>query len=186
MRTKQNLLKAFAGESQARNRYLYYAKLAKKEGYEQIAGIFEQTAEHELSHAKNFFKFLDTGEDLEITATYPAGRLGTTVDNLKQAIKGEHEEWSNLYIEFAEVAYADDLLKVEALFKNIAKVEEFHEERFKKILERLESGDWFKREAPVTWMCRKCGYIHTSKEAPQICPACSHSQGYFEVLGESY
>lgn len=186
MRTSQNLLKAFAGESQARNRYHYYAKIAKKEGYEQIAGIFEETALHELSHAKSFFKHLDTGDDLEITSMYPAGRLGTTIENLEQSIKSEFQEWSNLYKVFAEEAADDHLPKIEALFKNIAKVEEGHEKRFRKILKRLEEGSWFTREEEVPWMCRKCGYIHIGKTAPKLCPACFHPQGYFEVIGDSY
>lgn len=185
-RTEQNLLKAFAGESQARNRYLYFAKIARKEGYQQIAGIFEQTADHELSHAKSFFKFLNSDEPVEITACYPGGRLGTTVENLKSAIRGEHEEWTDLYIQFAETAYADDLPKVEALFKNVAMAEEFHEERFKKILARLESGEWFERHDKTKWMCLKCGYIHEGTEPPNLCPACLHSKAYFEELTENY
>lgn len=185
-KTQENLLKAFAGESQARNRYLYYAKIAKKEGYEEIAGIFEQTADHELSHAKNFFKLLKTGEDLEITATFPAGKLGTTIENLKQSIAGEHEEWQNLYSQFAEEAKAEGDSKVEALFRNIAVVEKGHEQRFQRILDRLEKGQWFTRDEEVSWMCRKCGYIHTGDTAPLMCPACFHPQAYFEEMKETY
>ncbi len=185
-KTRGNLLKAFAGESQARNRYLFFCKDCKKEGFEQIAAIYEQTADHELSHAKNFFKFLESGEDIEITATFPAGRLATTEENLRASIKGEHEEWTSLYISFAEQAKEEGLKEVEALFRNIAKVEEGHEKRFAKVLERLSAGKWFVREEAVSWMCRKCGYIHVGLEAPQICPACLHPRAYFEVLNENY
>lgn len=185
-RTQENLLKAFAGESQARNRYLFYAKIAKKEGYEQIAGIFEQTADHELSHAKNFFKLLESGEDVEVTATFPSGKLGSTIDNLKQSINGEHEEWSDLYLAFAKTAEEEGHLKAESLFKNIAKVEAGHEEKFKRILARLEAGTWFERDEEVTWMCRKCGYLHVGTTPPQICPACFHPQGYFEIAAETF
>ena len=180
-RTEENLLKAFAGESQARNRYSFFAKIARKEGYEEIAAIFEQTAEHELSHSKNFFKYLDSQEAVEIKVAYPGGRLGTTIENLQESINNEFEEWSNLYKSYGDIAGQEGFSKVEALFKAIAKVEAFHEERFKEVLTRLENGSWFKREVSVKWMCRKCGYIHIGTEAPKVCPACMHPQGYFEV-----
>jgi rubrerythrin len=185
-RTQKNILAAFAGESQARNRYLFYAKIAKKEGYEQIASIFEETAEHEMSHAKNFFKYLELDTDLEITSSYPGGRIGTTRENLAAAIRGEKEEWSNLYLDYAEAAELEGYMKVASLFKNIAVVEQGHEKRFTKLWERLESGQFFERDEVVSWMCRKCGYIHVGSSAPQICPACYHPQGYFEIFVENY
>ena len=184
--TEKNLLKAFAGESQARNRYLYFAKIAKKEGFEQIAGIFEQTAEHELSHAKNFFKFLENDTDLEITASYPGGRLGTTIENLRAAARGEGEEWQHLYPEFARIASEEGFAKVASLFKHIAVVEQGHEARFLKLAQRLEDEGIFKREETVRWMCRKCGYIIEGTTPPSVCPACFHPQSYFEVYADNY
>lgn len=184
--TELNLLKAFAGESQARNRYLFYAKIAKKEGYEQIGRIFEQVADHELSHAKNFFKYLENEGDLEVIAHFPGGKLGSTLENLKRAANGEGEEWQVLYPEYAEVAQQEGFPKVAALFKNIAKVEAGHEARFLRIIQRLEAGTWFKREEDVVWMCLKCGYLHEGMTPPEVCPACFHPMAYFEVHMEQF
>jgi len=180
-KTEKNLLKAFAGESQARGRYEFFSKIAKKEGYEQIAAIFQETADNELSHSKNFFKFLESGEPLEITATYPAGRLGTTLENLKNSAAGEMEEWESLYPEYAKIAIEEGFTKVAAFFINIGKVEKEHGRRFAQLAELIESDMVFKRDEVVRWKCRKCGYIHEGKHAPSVCPACLHPQGYFEV-----
>lgn len=179
--TEQNLIKAYAGESQARNRYEYFAKIAKKEGYEQIAAIFMETADNELNHAKNFLKPLKSGEGVEIVATFPAGKLGTTLENLKQAASGESEEWTELYPHFADVAEEEGYNKIAALFRNIAKVEKAHEERFNRIIDLLESDTYFDRGEVLKWKCRKCGYIHVGPKPPAICPACIHPVGYFEV-----
>ncbi len=184
-RTEQNLLKAFAGESQAKNRYTFFAKKAKQEGYEQIAAIFEKTALQEEQHAKRFFKQLEGGM-VEITASYPAGVIGTTAENLKEAAMGEHEEWAELYPEFAEIAKEEGFDKIASIFKIIAKAETWHEKRYLKLLERLEKGEIFKREKPIQWECRKCGYIHEGPNPPQNCPACEHPQAYFEEYGENY
>ncbi|MBI9066364.1 MAG: rubrerythrin family protein [Salinivirgaceae bacterium] len=178
--TEKNLLKAFAGESQAKNRYEFYAKVAKKEGYEQIAAIFLLTASQEQSHAKTFFKFLQGGE-IEITATYPAGKIGPTIENLKDAASGENEEWTNLYPKFAEIAKEEGFRQIAALFKIIGKIEAVHEKRFNKLLENMEQEKVFTREENVRWSCRKCGHIHEGKSAPQVCPGCNHPQGYFEI-----
>jgi len=183
--TEKNLLKAFAGESQAKNRYEFFAKEAKKEGYEQIAAIFLKTALEEQSHAKRFFKYLEGG-DLEITATYPAGKIGTTLENLAAAATGEHEEWSDLYPQFAEIAAREGFKDVAAAFKVIAKVEAEHEKRYRKLLKNIEEGKVFKRDEKVRWVCRKCGYVHEGTTAPQTCPACLHPQGYFEIENENY
>ncbi len=179
-KTEQNLLKAFAGESQARNRYNYFASVAKKEGLEQIAALFEETALNEKEHAKRFFKFLEGGM-VEITATYPAGIISTTLDNLKAAADGENEEWSELYPEFARVAEEEGFKEVAVAFKMIAKVEKAHEERYRKLYENLQSGKVFKREGKVVWKCRNCGFLHEGMAAPQKCPACDHPQSYFEI-----
>lgn len=184
--TEKNLLKAFVGESQARNRYLFYAKLARKEGYEEVGAVFEQTAEHELSHSKNFFKYLNTDERIEIQVTFPGGRLATTIEHLRQSIKSEHEEWSNQYKEYAEIASEEGFPEVAALFRNIGIAEAFHEERFNEILSRLESGEWYSSDHVVKWMCRKCGYIHVGNKAPQVCPACMHPQSYFEIYDSHF
>lgn len=184
-KTEQNLLKAFAGESQARNRYTMFAKKAKKEGYEQIAGAFMETAEQEFQHAERFFSFLEEGM-LEITATYPTGVIGTTEENLKEAAAGENEEWTELYPEFAQIAEEEGFKNIATVFKIIAKAEVTHEQRYLKLLETLESGKLFEREETVKWYCRKCGYVHEGKKALKTCPACLHPQAYFEVLREEY
>ncbi|MFR9503756.1 MAG: rubrerythrin [Rikenellaceae bacterium] len=177
--TEKNLLKAFAGESQARNRYMFYASVAKKEGYEQISAIFAETAEQEKEHAKRFFKFLEGGM-VEITATFPAGVISTTADNLRAAAEGENEEWAELYPEFADVAEAEGFHQIAAVFRTIATVEAMHEERYRKLLARLEDGSTFKREEEIEWQCRNCGYVHNGLEAPELCPACAHKRAYFE------
>jgi Rubrerythrin len=183
--TEQNLLKAFAGESQARNRYNYYASQAKKEGLEQIAAIFEETAINEKEHAKRFFKFLEGGM-VEITAKYPAGVIGTTLENLKAAADGENEEWTELYPEFARIAEEEGFKEVASAFKLIAKVEKAHEERYRTLYDNLESGKVFKRGDKVIWKCRNCGFLHEAAAAPQTCPACLHPQSYFEIKEANY
>lgn len=184
-RTEQNLLKAFAGESQARTRYTFFASVAKKEGYEQIAGIFMETAEQEKEHAKRFFKFLEGG-DLEITATYPAGKIGTTSENLLAAATGENEEWDVLYPAFAQVADEEGFPAVAAAFRNIAKVEAEHERRYLKLLSRITDGDFFHRDGKIWWQCRNCGFIIEAQDAPKACPACLHPQSYFEPMKQNY
>lgn len=183
--TEQNLLKAFAGESQARNRYTYFASVAKKEGYVQIADILEETANQEKEHAKRFFKFLEGG-DLEITATYPAGKIGTTAENLKAAAAGEHEEWSDLYPAFAKVAREEGFEVVAVVFEKISIAEKQHEKRYSDLLKNIESGTVFKKGEKVTWRCRNCGYLHEGEEAPEMCPACVHPKAHFELLGENW
>jgi rubrerythrin len=183
--TEKNLLKAFAGESQAKNRYEFFAKVAKQEGYEQIADIFMKTAKQEQAHAKRFFKFLEGG-DLEITATYPAGKIGTTIENLEAAAMGENEEWTELYPQFAEIAAEEGFKDVAAAFKVIAKVELEHEKRYRKLLENINNESVFKKEEKVRWTCRECGYVHESTTAPKNCPACQHPQSYFELENENY
>ena len=183
--TEKNLLKAFAGESQAKNRYTFYSKQAKKEGFEQISALFAETALNEEAHAKVFFKFLEGGP-LEITATYPAGTIGTTAENLKAAASGEHEEWEELYPSFAKTASDEGFPKVSVAFKLIATVEQHHEKRYLKLLDNLEKNRVCEKEEKVYWICRKCGYIHFGTKALQNCPACQHPVGYFEVLGENY
>ncbi len=184
-RTEQNLLKAFAGESQAKNRYTFFAKTAKQEGYEQISALFMETAGHEEIHAKRFFEFLEGGM-VEITASYPAGRIGTTAENLKAAAEGENEEWSVLYPEFAEIAQEEGFTKIATLFRSIAKVEIQHEKRYLKLLKNIEEGKVFERTEKVTWVCRKCGFEHESTKALANCPACNHSRAYFEIKAENY
>jgi len=179
-RTEQNLLKAFAGESQARTRYTFFASVAKKEGYEQIAGVFAETADQEKEHAKRFFKFLEGG-DLEITASYPAGRIGTTAENLLAAAKGENEEWDVLYPDFAKVAEEEGFPEIANAFKQISKVEAEHERRYLKLLSRITDGNFFKRDGKIWWQCRNCGFICEAEEAPKICPACQHPAAYFEA-----
>jgi rubrerythrin len=183
--TEQNLLKAFAGESQARNRYTFFAKKAREEGYEQIAALFEETAKQEETHAKQFFKFLEGGM-VEITAMYPAGKIGTTIENLLAAAEGEHEEWADLYPEFARIAEEEGFKQVAVKFKAIAKVEALHEKRYRKLLSNIENGEVFKKKTRVRWQCRKCGFVHESENAPKNCPACDHPQSYFEVEAENY
>jgi len=184
-KTEQNLLKAFAGESQARMRYDYFAKQAKKEGLEQIAAIFEETALNEKEHAKRFFKFLE-GNMVEITATYPAGKIGTTMENLQAAAAGENEEWTELYPEFARVAEEEGFKEVAVAFKMISKVEKAHEERYTKLYNNLEEGRVFEREGKLVWKCRNCGYLHEGAKAPKTCPACLHPQSYFEIKESNY
>ncbi|MDO9511148.1 MAG: rubrerythrin family protein [Bacteroidales bacterium] len=183
--TEKNLLKAFAGESQAKNRYTFFAKIARKDGFEQIAAIFEETALQEETHAKQFFKFLEGG-DVEITAIYPAGILATTAENLKAAANGEYEEWSALYPEFARIAGEEGFSAVAVKFKAIAKVEAEHERRYRKLLQNMEKNEVFRKEKKVKWVCRKCGFVHESQNAPQKCPACDHPQSYFEEMAENY
>ncbi len=184
-RTEKNLLASFAGESQARNRYTYFASVAAKEGYEQIAALFLETAENEKEHAKLFFKQLPGGE-VTITAGYPAGVIGTTKENLKAAADGEKMEWTLLYVDAAKIAKEEGFPEVAALFENIAKVEAAHEKRYRKILEAVEHGKFFKRDKDTSWKCRNCGYVHKGKDAPKNCPACKHPQRYFEELCENY
>ncbi len=184
-KTEQNLLKAFAGESQARMRYDYSAKQAKKDGLEQISGIFAETALNEKEHAKRFFKFLEGGP-VEITATYPAGKIGTTLENLKASAEGENEEWTELYPEFARIAEEEGFKEVAAAFRNIAIVEKAHEERYKTLYENLEAGRVFERDGKIIWKCRNCGYIHEGEKAPDVCPACLHPQSYFEIKETNY
>lgn len=184
-KTEQNLLKAFAGESQARMRYDYFAKQAKKEGLEQIAAIFDETAMNEKEHAKRFFKFLEGGA-VEITATYPAGKIGTTAENLKASAEGENEEWTELYPEFAEIAAAEGFKDIAIAFKMIAKVEKAHEDRFTTLYNNLEEGKVFERDGKYIWKCRNCGYIHEGTKAPKTCPACLHPQSYFEIKESNY
>lgn len=184
-RTEHNLLAAFAGESQARNRYTYFASVARKEGYRQIEALFLETAENEREHAKRFFKFLEGGA-LEITATYPAGVLGTTADHLKAAADGENEEWTILYPAAAAVADEEGFPEVAQAFRAIAKVEEKHEARYRKLLSSVEGGKVFKKDAKVAWKCMNCGYVHEGDEAPGMCPACIHPQEHFELFVEAY
>ncbi len=185
-KTEENLLKAFAGESQARNRYTFFAKIAKKEGYEQIAAIFTETAMNEEQHAKMFFKFLE-GRMVEITATYPAGSLnGTTAENLQAAADGENEEWTDLYPSFADMADSEGFPEVAKRFRNIAKVEVHHEERYRKLKANIDEGKVFEKDEKVTWICRKCGFVHTGAKALAKCPACDHPTAYMEVCAENY
>jgi rubrerythrin len=184
-KTEQNLLKSFAGESQARNRYTYFASVARKEGYVQIADIFEETASQEKEHAKRFFKFLEGG-DLEITACFPAGRIGTTAENLLAAANGEHEEHSDLYPGFADVAAQEGFNEIAQVWRAISVAEKQHEKRYRDLLANIEAGRVFKRDAEVTWRCRNCGYLHRGTAAPELCPACIHPRDHFELLGENW
>ena len=184
-KTEKNLLKAFAGESQAKNRYTFFAKQAQKEGFEQIAAFFAETALNEEQHAKIFFSFLEGGP-VEITATYPAGIIGTTAQNLKAAADGEHEEWELLYPEFAKIATEEGFAKVATAFKMISTVEAHHEKRYRKLLTNMEKNQIFEKEEKVYCICRKCGYIHYGAKALQNCPACQHPTAYFELLNENY
>ncbi len=183
--TEKNLLKAFAGESQARNRYTYFTNAARSEGLEQIAGIFQETADNEREHAEVFFKHLEGG-DVEIAASYPAGRIGTTAENLLAAAEGEKLEWGTLYPAFEKVARREGLEKVAESFKEIAEVEERHEKRYRRLLANVKAGTIFKRGEATEWKCRNCGYVHEGKEAPEVCPACKHAQSYYELLAENY
>jgi rubrerythrin len=183
--TEKNLLKAFAGESQARNRYTYFASVAKKEGYEQISAIFLETAENEKEHAKIFFKYLEGGE-VEITAGYPAGKIGTTAENLLAAADGEKAEWGIIYPEFEKIARKEGFNDVADSFKEIGEVEEEHEARYRKLLDNVKSGKVFKKDKVIRWRCRNCGYVHEGKDAPLVCPACKHPQAYYEVAADNY
>ncbi len=183
--TEKNLMLAFAGESMAINRYSFYAKVAQKEGYQQIGAIFLETAEQEKSHAKTFYRFLE-GRPIEINGQFPVAHIGTTIENLTSSISGENEEWSILYPSFEKTAWDEGFKQIATKFKLITKIEKFHEERFKRLLENIETGRVFKREGKVKWMCRKCGYIHESEFALRNCPACEHPQAYFEILAENY
>jgi len=184
-KTEQNLLKAFAGESQARNRYTYFAGAAKKEGYEQIAAFFIETADNEKEHAKVFFKHLEGG-DVEITASYPAGIIKSTVENLEHAAEGEHLEWTTLYADFAKVADEEGFPDVARSFRDISKVEKFHEARYRKLIANIKEDAVFKKPSASKWHCRNCGYVHEGPEAPNECPACKHPKAHYEVLAENY
>ncbi len=183
--TEKNLLTAFAGESQARNRYTYFAGAARKEGFVQIADIFAETADQEKEHAKRFFKFLEGG-DVEIVAAFPAGIIGTTAANLEAAAGGEHHEWTDMYPGFARVAREEGFEAVALVFEAVSVAEKQHEKRYNDLLDNVKAGKVFKKDAPVRWRCRNCGYIHEGTEAPKACPACAHPQDHFEVLGENY
>ncbi len=183
--TEKNLLASFAGESQARSRYTMFSKIAKKEGYEQIAAIFMETAENELEHAKRFFRFLEGGV-AEICATFPAGKEGNTAENLEAAAHGENEEHTALYPDAAATAEKEGFKEIAALFRSVAKVEKHHEERYLLLLEKVREGSVFKKNETVKWKCRNCGYIHEGAEAPDKCPACIHPKSYFEILSEKY
>ena len=184
-KTEKNLLASFAGESQARNRYTYFASVARKAGFEQIAAIFLETADNEKEHAKRFFKFLEGGE-VEITASYPAGVIGNTAANLEAAADGENLEWTKLYKEAEEVAREEGFNEIADVFKEIAEVEEQHEIRYRKLLKNVKEDKVFKKDTVVKWKCRNCGYVHEGKEAPKECPACAHPQSYFELFCENY
>jgi rubrerythrin len=184
-KTEQNLLKAFAGESQARNRYTFFASVARKAGYEQIAGVFEETAANEKEHAEIFFKYLEGG-DVEITAAYPGGAIKDTRANLEAAADGEKMEWSTLYADFEKTARNEGFTDIATSFKEIAEVESFHEARYRKLAANLDNGEVFKKKTVVRWHCRNCGYIHEGTEPPKVCPACKHPQAYYEVLAENY
>ncbi len=184
-KTEKNLLKAFAGESQARNKYTYFASAAKKEGFEQIANIFAETAENEKEHAKVFFKHLEGG-DVEITATYPAGVIKDTKTNLEEAAAGENMEWTTLYSDFAKIAKYEGFTEVERSFDQIANVERFHESRYRKLINNIANKEVFSKKVSVKWHCINCGYVIKGNEAPKECPACKHPQGYYEVLAENF
>ena len=184
-KTEKNLLQSFAGESQAKNRYTFFAKVAKKEGYEQISAIFAETAAQEEQHAKIFFKYLEGG-NVMVNAMFPAGVIGETIDNLKAAAAGENEEWSGLYPGFAHIAEEEGFPEIATSFKMIAKVEKEHENRYKKLIENLEKNQVFEKEEEVFWYCRNCGYVHFGKKALEKCPACKHPKAYFELQPKNY
>lgn len=183
--TEKNLLTAFAGESQARNRYTYFASKARKEGLIQMSAIFQETADQEKEHAKRLFKFLEGGE-LEIQAAFPAGVIGNTLENLRDAAAGEHYEQTEMYPSFAKVAHEEGFEEIAVVFEKIAVAERFHEKRYNTLADNLEAGKVFKRDGVIVWRCRNCGYLHEGKEAPQLCPACAHPQSYFEVKCECW
>ena len=184
-KTEKNILTAFAGESQARNRYSFYAKKAKKEGFVQISNIFEETAEQERAHASTLYKLLQGGE-VEIQASFPAGKIGTTAENLKSAARGENDEWNTMYPEFAIVAREEGFDFIANIFEAIAVAEKQHEKRYLELLKNLNNDKVFKKDEPVVWRCLKCGYIHEGTEALAVCPACAHPQAHFELLGENW
>jgi len=184
-KTEKNLLAAFAGESQARNRYTYFASAARKEGFEQIANIFTETADNEKEHAKIFFKFLEGG-DAQITATYPAGMIRDSKSNLEAAAEGERMEWISIYQDFAKIAKEEGFIEVAAAFEQIAKVERFHEARYRRLIENLANSEVFNRKGKAKWHCTNCGYVMEGSEAPKQCPACKHPQAFFELLAENY
>ena len=184
-KTETNLLTAFAGESQARNRYNYFASKAKKEGFVQISDIFAETADQEKEHAKRFFKFLEGGE-VEVNACFPAGVIGTTAENLKAAAEGENHEWTSMYPEFAATAREEGFENIAKVFEAVVVAERQHEKRYNDLLANIESGKVFKKDKPVVWRCRNCGYLHEGDEAPKACAACAHPQAHFEVLGENW
>ena len=183
--TEKSLLAAFAGESQARTRYTFFASVAKKEGYEQISAIFQETADNEKEHAQLFFKYLKGG-DVEITATYPAGIIGSTAQNLKAAAEGEKMEWGTLYPNFAGIAEKEGFAEVARTFRMVAKVEAYHERRYSKLLANAEQGKVFKRDSPIKWKCRNCGHVFEGAEIPEKCPVCEHPRSYFELWCENY
>ena len=184
-RTEKNLAISFAGESKARMRYTYFASVAKKEGYEQISAIFTETADQEKEHAKRMFKWLEGGM-VEITASYPAGVIGTTLENLKAAAAGENEEWSLDYPRFADIADEEGFPAIAKMYREIAVAEKGHEERYRAFVKNIEEGKVFKKDVETVWQCRNCGYVHVGTEAPEICPACLHPQAYFEVKKNNY
>ena len=184
-RTEKNILTAFAGESQARNRYTYYAAKAKKEGYAQIAAIFAETADQEKEHAKRLFKLLEGGE-VEISGAFPAGTIGSTLENLLAAAQGEEHEHTSMYPEFAAIAREEGFNEIAAIFEAIAVAEKQHEKRYRALAANIEQGRVFKREGKVTWRCRNCGYLHEGEEAPEMCPACAHAKAHFELLAENW
>lgn len=185
LKTERNILTAFAGESQARNRYTYFASQARKEGYIQIADIFEETANQEKEHAKRFFKLLEGG-DVEIQAAFPAGIISTTAEALKAAAQGEHHEWEVMYPSFARIAQDEGLASIAKIFEAVAVAEKQHEKRYLGLLANIEAGTVFKKKEAIVWRCRNCGYLHRGVESPDSCPACAHPQGYFEVLAENW
>lgn len=184
-KTEKNILTAFCGESQARNRYTYFASQAKKDGYVQIQQIFEETANQEKEHAKRLFKLLEGGE-VEITAAFPAGVIGTTIENLQEAAAGEHHEYTVMYPEFAATAREEGFANIADIFMAIAVAEKQHEKRYKDLLANIEAGRVFKRDSKVNWRCLNCGYLHEGEEAPEVCPACAHARAHFELLGENW
>lgn len=184
-KTEKNLLTLFAGESQARNRYTFFASEAKKEGYEQIAAIFLDTADNEKEHAKRLFKFMEGG-DVEITATYPAGKISSTLENLKAAAQGENLEWTKLYPDAAKVAEEEGFPEIAKVFREIAKAEMEHEKRYRALIKNIEEDSVFKKDKVVRWRCRNCGYVFEGKEAPEVCPSCDHPRAYFELFAENY
>ena len=184
-KTERNLLAAFAGESQARNRYTFFASAARKEGFQQISTIFEETADQEKEHAKRLFKFLEGGE-VEVTASFPAGVVGSTLENLKDAAAGEHYEHTEMYPGFAKIAREEGFERIAKVFEAIAVAEKQHEKRYNDLAANIEAGTVFKREKKVVWRCRNCGYLHEGTEAPKVCPACNHPQAHFELLGENW